>query len=521
MSSLGIYFGPKLINIVETKGRKPVRDIEVPQTTISAGELEEKVPADVKTIEIIALFKDELRRNKIDAREATICLSGKDLIIRTFEIPQMPREELQGAVNFEVKKYIPFKIEELISTFQVVFLKASRTNFVLFIGIKKDIFEKYVSILNQLNIKISAIEYSGFSILRCLKLAGISENGVVAILGADLDKQDEANFVVSENGFPLFSRDITLSGGPEELAKMEEAGPQPTALEKLKREIRVSLDYYQRKFPTKNIKKMVIISNLDCRSDLETFMTEAGLSVHFFDVARYIDRAMVYSLSFIKGYSASLFKTIKSNLKVDLLAAREKARALKERTLSGEGASLIKGLKLDFRMLAAGLLICIATAVFGIFRMVPLHNEINMIIAKRPQLTIVSPQAAYEELTQRESEYKRKLDVLDRLVKGQLYLTPQLNLIPRAIPDGVWLRNLNFFKREEGKNELVLEGMTYLGDSDKEFAAVNQFLSNLKKDPDFVKYFKEISIDFLDRRQSGKVTATNFSISCKTYQGRQ
>ncbi len=123
MSSLGIYFGPKLINIVETKGRKPVRDIEVPQTTISAGELEEKVPADVKTIEIIALFKDELRRNKIDARESTICLSGKDLIIRTFEIPVLPREELQSAINFEVKKYIPFKVEDLISDFQLKFDK--------------------------------------------------------------------------------------------------------------------------------------------------------------------------------------------------------------------------------------------------------------------------------------------------------------------------------------------------------------------------------------------------------------
>ena len=115
MSSLGIYFGPKVISLVETKGRRLINDIQIPQTTIFEGELEEKVPAEVKLIGIIALFKEELRKNKIEAKEATLCLSGKDLVVRTFEIPMLPREELKSAINFEVKKYIPFRVEDLIS----------------------------------------------------------------------------------------------------------------------------------------------------------------------------------------------------------------------------------------------------------------------------------------------------------------------------------------------------------------------------------------------------------------------
>lgn len=523
MSSLGIYFGPKVINIVETKGRKLIKDIQIPQSTISAGELEEKVPIEAKTIEIIALFKDELRRNKIDTKEATICLSGKDLIIRTFEIPLMPAEELQSAINFEVKKYIPFKVEDLISSFQVTFEKATHTNLALFMGIKKETLERYIFILNQLDIKITAIEYSAFSILRCLKLAGVSDSGIIGVLGADLEKEDEVNFIVLENGFPLFSRDITLTGGPQELAKPQEIEPGQV-LEKLKTELRVSLDYYQRKFPTKNIKKIFLISNPDYRSDLEAFMMEAGLSTHFFDVARYIDRTAPYALSFIKGYSSSLFKTIKSDLKVDLLVARGKAGLLKEKAVSTgeiEAISLVSGLRLDFRIVALGLLICIATFGFGIYRMQPLRNDIKGIIDKRAQVATISPEASYEELANKDSEYKRKLDTLGNLIKKQLYLTSPLNIIPPAIPGGVWLTSFSFDKREGEKAELTLEGMAYLADSDKEFKTVNQFLSNLKENPDFSKYFKEINTSSLDRRQLDNLTVTNFSISCKTYQRRQ
>jgi len=65
MNSLGIYFGPKVISIVETKGRRLINSALIPQSTISTGELEEKVPIEVKSTSIISLIKDELDKNKI------------------------------------------------------------------------------------------------------------------------------------------------------------------------------------------------------------------------------------------------------------------------------------------------------------------------------------------------------------------------------------------------------------------------------------------------------------------------
>lgn len=512
MSSLGVYFGPKGIEITQTKGRKLLKHSYIPQSAISAGELEEKVPVETRVIEIIALLKDEIRKSKIEAQEATISLSGKDLIIRNFEIPLLPREELSSAINFEVKKYIPFKVEDLISDFQLKYDKSSHANQVLFTGVKKDVLDKYISVLGQLGLKIAAIEYSAFSLIRCLKLAGLRDTGVVGILGADLSQEDEVNFTVLEDGFPLFSRDIALVGGPEEFqgTVVTEAGAN---LKKLKTEIRISLDYYQRKFPQKSIKKMFLISNPDYRSDLETIMMDTGLPMEFVDVARIIERPTAFSLSFLKSYSSSLSKTIKTNVKVDLLAAR--AKVIKKREVRAEAA--LTGLSLDFRYVFLGLMILIATFSFGLYRTQLLRKELRRVTGMRTAVSTVSPEANYEQLTAIESEYKTKIDALNNLVEKQLYFTDFLDNLPRLLPRGIWFTNLSLNRREEFRVELSLEGWAFLADSSKEFNVVNEFVAKLKQDPKFAKYLPVIEIDSLRREQLSSQTATKFSISCRNY----
>jgi hypothetical protein len=520
MSSLGIYFGSKVISLVETKGNKLAKFAQIVPAQAISGELEEKASVESRAIEIVALLKEELRRNRIEAKRASICLSGTDLIIRNFEMPVLPREELQSAVIFEAKKYIPFRVEDIISDSQINYDKASRKNTVLFTGIKKEALDRYISIINELNIKISSIEYSAFSLIRALKLTGASDKGIIGILGADLTGQDEINFTVLEDGFPLFSRDITLAAGPEEFGGAEVKEPG-MALEKLKTEVRVSLDYYQRKFPAKEIKKIFFVSDENFRSELEAFLMELGLTAQFLDLSNQIPKSTPYSLSLIKGFCVALSDVIKTNIKTDLLAAKEKAKLAKEKAVSAKEISLIKGLKLNYRLVLLGVLICIATFAFGLSKMQPIRKELNNIIGMRPKVTTVSPEASYEELSGTDETYKAKLTSLDNLVRKQLYLTSPLNVIPSAIPEGVWLTGFDFNKTEEGKADLTLGGMAYLTDSDQEFAAVNKFLANLKGNPEFAKYFKDLSVTLLNRVEVERLTMTNFSITCRSYKRRE
>ena len=71
MNSLGIYFGSKDINLVETSGKKILNNIRLPHPKLEISELEEKVPMDVK---VVALLKDAFRSYRISAGETTFCI---------------------------------------------------------------------------------------------------------------------------------------------------------------------------------------------------------------------------------------------------------------------------------------------------------------------------------------------------------------------------------------------------------------------------------------------------------------
>jgi Tfp pilus assembly PilM family ATPase len=520
MNSLGIYFGPKTINIVEAKGKKLINNIQIPQSSIVSGDLDEQVPLEVK---LVAIFNDEFRKNKIDAKQATLCLSGKDLIIRTFEIPVLPSEEIPSVISFEAKKYIPFKVEELIVDYQVELDKAARKNSVLYVGIKKETLDKYLAVFAQLNIKILSLEYSAFSIMRSLRLAGAVDSGIIAVVAMDAREDDEANFTVFENNFPLFSRDFSIGSSAPEAAGAASESTTAASGDKLKSEIRVSLDYYLRKFPNKKIKKVFLVANQEYLSEIESFIKEVGLIPQFVDqanLARVTGKGVPYSLSFIKGYSAALAEGIKSGLKVDLLAVKERVKIAKDQPFRPEGIAFsLEGLKIDFRIVFLGILVCAGVYGWGRYQMQPVQKEIDDIIGKRAEVTSVSPESSYDELEGINIKYKKKLEALNNLVTKQLYMTSPLNIIPGALTDGLWLTRFAFNKQDSGEMELTLEGIIYLADSNKEFQGVNDFISNLKRDPEFSSYFKDIKVTSMDRRPLEKVMVTNFTISCKGKQG--
>ncbi len=509
MNSLGIYFGIKDINLVETSGNKILNNIRLPHPKLEIFELEEKVPTDIK---IVALLKDAFRNYHINANEATFSISGQDLVIRTFEIPLLPQSELRGGVSFEAKKYIPFKLEDLNYDFQIFFNKKNKTSLVLFVGIKKEILANYVSFAKQLNLKLNALEYSAFSVLRFLKLTGLSDAGVIASLCFDANNEDEANFTVFENGFSLFTRDFDFTqepGGFEQTAESDRVQKQ----EKLKNEIRISFDYYNRKFPDKVVKNIFVISDNESQQGLKTFFTESSIPVRFVETQKVLGKATSYSSILVKSFAAALFKSAPLKIKINLIGSRLKVA----RVGAGNPFTLLEGVKLDLRYIFLGVVVCIAVFGYGLMRTQATQQELVAIQNKRVKISTVPTSYTIEDLSSISSKYKKKIAALDNLVKNQMYVTPLLSTIPRALPKGVWLESFNLSQIKGMPMELVLDGGVYLEDGDQEFESVNIFLTNLKKDPVFSRYFKEIAIGFIDRKVVQNVNTAVFKIICKNF----
>ena len=511
MNKLGIYFGPRVISVVETKDRNAVNIFEIPQIAISPDNLqEEKVPQEIK---IATFLKNEFISRRIEVREVNIVLSGKDLIVRTFEMPVLAQKELATAVNFEAKKYTPFKIEDLIADFQYKLDKISRKNSILYVGIKKETLDKYLSIFEQIAFRIRSIEYSAFSILRLLKLVPIKEKGIIGVIGVDFMKNDEINLVVLEDGVPLFTRDITSISGIEGENINTQELQTAAFLEKLKSELLVSLNYYDRKFLGKKIDKIFFLMSPNYQADLLEVFKDIDLNIQFIDIDKYIGRVAPFSLTFIKAYSGSLSE-IKTDIKINLLSAKEKSLKKISAKLPVP-ISLFSLLEPSLKVIIACLLICIGFFLFGSYRQVPIKQEVENIINTRPKISAIILTGTSEELNNLYSNYKAKIAILENLTKRKIYLTKILGLIPRLMPENMWLSGLSFNStREENRADLKFEGMVYLDDENKEINLLDNFLSNLKKDPIFTQYFKEINISSLDRKQIGKYMATSFVIFC-------
>lgn len=512
--SLGIYFGSRLITLVETNGRKIVNTLQVQRSICApenSNELDEKVPDEVK---ITAFLREELRKTKISAKDVAISLSGKDLIIRNFELPVLPSNELSNAVNFEVKKYIPFKVEDLLSDFQAEQDKLNRRTQVLYVGIKKETLNKFISIISQLNMKLNTIEYSAFSILRFLKLTNFEEKGIIGVMSLDFSEEEEINFTILEKGFPLFSRDITLTNRQEDVSKSQTAG-LGAIFERLKTEIRISLDYYNRKFPGKKIEKAFFICSGEHRSELETFFKEMVLPVQFIDTAVYLGSPQSFDLSLIRSYGSSLFKRVKTYLKINILAAKEKSRV----SSSVDVKSLFADFRLDVRFVLLGLAVCALTFAFGLYRKQPLQKELNSIISLRPQGLIVNTSVSYEELTSAEQGYRNKLNVFDSLITKQPYLTEILDVLPRLLPGDIRLNSFLYTKTVGDKIELNLQGDIALNNSDKELKLFYSFISNLNENRNFRNYFKNIKVISIEGTRvtiaGENVNGSGFTVHCK------
>jgi len=452
-------------------------------------------------------------KNEIGPKEASIIISGKDLIVRTFEMPILPRHELDAAVNFEAKKYIPFKIEELISDFQFKVDKNIKKNRILFVGIKKDTLNSYLHILDQLGLRVKSIEYSAFSILRLLKLANVKEKGIIGVINIELAREDEANFVVLEDGFPLFSRDISLISGSEESMGGGENN-HIAVLEKLKREIQISLDYYERKFIGKGIGRIFFITDPRDKDKFNGFIKELNLGVNFIDIGKHIDKPVPFSLAFAKGYSSSLSK-VNTTVKINLFSAKERLlKKLGPQTPSS--FPLIARFKAELTAAAASILIILMVFVAGVLRALPLENELNNIVRIRSLPKGVSLDSGSQQLANINADYKSRADAMEAIAKKRLKLTPLLDAIPRLIPKGMWLVRMYF--KGDGTAECLLDGRAYLGNSSTESELVNAFRSRLKESAAVAKYFKDVSVLSLRYVQTEKVSRTNFVLSLQGHQ---
>ena len=111
-STVGLYIGPKSVQLAQLKsvaGRVQLTNF------VHVDILEDEVRAESATQEslVINALKKAVNKSKIDLKRVNTVLMPGMVLLRYFQMPRISAEEMEEAVRFEARKYIPVPISEV------------------------------------------------------------------------------------------------------------------------------------------------------------------------------------------------------------------------------------------------------------------------------------------------------------------------------------------------------------------------------------------------------------------------
>jgi Tfp pilus assembly PilM family ATPase len=445
-----------------------------------------------------------LRENNITAKKVTIALPGKDVLIRYFQIARIPKSEWEGAIKFEAKKYIPFKIEELLWDFCVVLHKDNAINMsVTFAAVKEQIAKKHLSLFEEAGLKVSTLEPAPFSMVRLFTLGKqlVKEKPTVII---DVDF-GMADINIVKDKICYLTRDVSLP--------LEE----DLIFDNLINEIRMSMDYYEKLFPAEIIGNILLCGEVELKDWDKNLAEELKVPVEKLNLGKTIKIGKVLPpLNIAIAIGLALRGLVKTAADINLYRIRKA-----ERKVPAGKKALEFTPEMRQAVFRAVILSCIGLLILYLAMQHFVGQEkekLEQAISLRPKISIPISSFSFSEVEQTREELTKKVFSLASIIDERTLWTPKFNELPKMTPPGLWLTELNIseslLKDNKVSRFLSIKGMAYDEDPVREIGMITKFVSNLKENESFSRDFRQIKLDSM---ASGKMEGRPvkiFSISC-------
>lgn len=485
----GTLFGPRLVKFGKTEIQLPDQSDETAQRQA-----------------IIQAIKRAVRENNITAKQVFTALPGKDVLIRYFQMPRIPKHEWEPAIKFEAKKYIPFKIEELMWDFYVVLPKDKGAKMdVTFVAVRIQTAQSYISLLEQAGLKLLVLEPAPFSLLRLFALGNqLAKDKPTAIVDVDYGIAD-INIV--KDKICYLTRDVSLP--------LEEE----VIFDSLLNEIRMSLDYYEKLFPAELISKILLCGEAELKDWDKTLTQHLKLPVEKANPAKALKiHKALPPLSMSVAIGLGLRGLSRAIAEVNLY----QIRAVLPKAMVTKAAFKLtpKTRQVIFRAVVlscAGLLILYLLMHQQITQQ---RKELEKTKSLGPGISLPISSLSYSELEGLKTKLEEKLSTLNLIVDKRTFWTNKFNELPKITPPGVWLTELSFSDELSNENRIVrsltIRGVAYHEDPVQEIRIVTKFASNLKENKDFFQFFKEIKLESMVSGELEGMSVKNFVITCVT-----
>ncbi|MBI3318203.1 MAG: pilus assembly protein PilM, partial [Candidatus Omnitrophica bacterium] len=520
--SVGLYFGTENVDVISLSGsfQRPrllnFGRVQLPpsgtwrsqvraEEALSSGESPQGAESADELKELARSITTLLQKSSLPSKRIFVGVASEATIIRYFQMPMIPAHERKAAVAFEAKKYLPFKLEELITDFSVLTQRTDPTLMrVMFFGMKKSSVSAYRSILESMGLTPLCLEPAPASLLRLLRHTGqLKPNEVSAILSVE---KDAATITIGRDNLMYLSRNVSILTPQGPLLS-----PAPELAEALLNETRVSIDYYRRRFLGEPAVSKVVVygKELDERR-LAELRAALELPVETGDPFRRTAGGREAPPGLAAAAGCALRGLEKSSAaKVNLLPP--------EQRLASEGLRKALFLQGITALVLLGLWVGFSRSGIN-----ALEQKISALQQEKIRAEERLPDIQIQKLQQLRQEEQKKLQFLKDLSKSRLASSVLLVKLAQLLPEEAWLQEVGLEDLLEKKSAagvkfsrvLRVSGGSYANHRDQELEGVNGFLSSLKSEPLLKTHFSEFHLESVQRGKLSGEEVTQLRLTC-------
>lgn len=518
----GLYIGRETVDLVvlkrTLKGPKLVKfgqtyiypKDNIKEEIIVTKGLSDVSPENIAQKEAVKKTKDDyiveavqrvFKENNLKMDNAVCAIASEDAMVRYFQMPRIPKQEWNSAINFEAKRYIPFRMEEVASDFKVVANKTSSSSMdVVFVAVKQTIIERFITLLEKAGVKPIIIEPAPFSLMRAFNAADqITTKVNTAIVNIE---SKGANINILRNGVPYIIRDMPFEETANKGKLLE------PIFEKLLSEIKLSFDFYEKQFPSEVIDKIIIYSHMPLENWHELVGKELQVSVEVGDPLRGIRiKKGVVPPRLAIAFGLALRGVSEPYIDINLY---------KERLLTYKRKELF--IRTLFLEASAAIFLLILLKVLCMRAVAPLTGEFNNTLKERPKAEVSIKSDNLDELERVKNKMEAKKTAMENVISSRVYVTKKLMTLANKTPRDIWLTELNYEEKVDKKDsskisrQLDIKGYCVITGNVNETDAINNFLMDLQQDDAVKEGMRKADIVSVERTELEGEKVASFEI---------
>lgn len=294
---LGVDLGSTSIKIVELEDHKDTPKLVTYGYAEYSADITEK-DEDEKIDQIVSIIKRIYKEANMTTNYALAAMPGVKVFTSIVNLPKMSHRDLESAIYWEAKKFIPMDIEDVVLDWkelddkhkkvgmdgkglsdmneqidaqqQDIKAKKNDKNIkILLTAAPKKLVEKYIKIFKKLNFQLLSLETESFALSRALVGADPSSTLLVDLGSNNTD------IIIVEEGIPVLSRSIEAGGDQITQQIAEKTGMAIDKAEQFKRDF----IFDPQDDTTDKIKETVDAIVEEIRSSLALYDSQEGKQV--------------------------------------------------------------------------------------------------------------------------------------------------------------------------------------------------------------------------------------------------